>query len=214
MEILQEISETLERGDHERVRILIQQAIESGAPAQNLHGALVNGMKATTDRFRRHEIFLPDVLLAAKAMYAGLELLKPLLGQENVSSLGKVVLGTVQGDLHDIGKNLVVVMLRGAGFQVIDLGHNVASERFVEAALAENASVIGMSALLTTTMPRMREVVDLLGRRNLRNSIRTIVGGAPVSAEFARKIEADAYGYDAANAVERVSALVGIPRSN
>jgi 5-methyltetrahydrofolate--homocysteine methyltransferase len=125
-----------------------------------------------------------------------------------------VVLGTVQGDLHDIGKNLVVVMLRGAGFQVIDLGHNVASERFVEAALAENASVIGMSALLTTTMPRMREVVDLLGRRNLRNSIRTIVGGAPVSAEFARKIEADAYGYDAANAVERVSALVGIPRSN
>jgi len=210
-EILQAIAESLERGDHERVRRLTRQAIEGGTPVgQILHGALIAGMKVASDRFRRHEIFLPDVLLAAKAMYAGLELLKPLLGQENVSSLGKVVLGTVRGDLHDIGKNLVGVMLTGAGFEVIDLGHDVVSERFVDTALAENASIIGMSALLTTTMPRMREVVELLKQRNLPGRIRTIIGGAPVSAEFAREIGADAYGYDAANAVVRVSSLLGI----
>lgn len=208
---LQEISESLQRGDDEQVGALIQRAISSGAPeTELLHRALTDGMKAATERFRRHEIFLPDVLLAAKAMYAGMELLKPL-GQTDGFSQGKVVLGTVQGDLHDIGKNLVGVLLRGAGFEVIDLGHDVASEKFVETAVAENAPVIGMSALLTTTMPRMREVVELLERRGLRGSVRTIIGGAPVSADFARKIKADAYGYDAANAVERVGELMGIP---
>ncbi len=211
MEILRAIAESLERGDHEQVRRLTRQALAGGTPAAEiLHEALLAGMNVASDRFRRHEIFLPDVLLAARALYAGLEVVKPLLGQENVSTLGKVVLGTVQGDLHDIGKNLVGVMLTGAGFAVVDLGHDVSSERFVDAALAENASVIGMSALLTTTMPRMREVVHLLEQRGLRGRIKTIVGGAPVSAEFARAIGADAYGYDAANAVLRVRALLGI----
>ena len=141
-------------------------------------------------------------------MYAALDVLKPLLAQDGVPSAGRVVVGTVQGDLHDIGKNLVGIMLKGAGFDVIDLGNDVAPERFVDTAESSGAAVIGMSALLTTTMPRMSAVVDLVQARGLAGRIRTIVGGAPVTESFARDIGADAYGFDAANAVERVRALV------
>jgi 5-methyltetrahydrofolate--homocysteine methyltransferase len=161
------------------------------------------------EKFRAHEIFLPEVLMAARAMYAGMDILKPLLAKEGVASRGKVVIGTVRGDLHDIGKNLVAIMLRGAGFEVIDLGNDVSPEKFVDAAKESGAELIGMSALLTTTMPVMKEVTSLLGERGLRGRIRTIVGGAPVSDEFAKQIGADAYAYDAASAVERVRALVG-----
>ncbi len=157
--------------------------------------------------FRDHEIFLPDVLLAARAMYAGLDVLKPLLVSENVPTAGKVVIGTIQGDLHDIGKNLVGIMLRGAGFDVIDLGNDVAPEKFVETATRENAQVIGMSALLTTTMTGMQRVVELLDAKGQRGRIKTIIGGAPVTAEYAREIGADAFGFDAASAVERVKEL-------
>jgi 5-methyltetrahydrofolate--homocysteine methyltransferase len=167
-------------------------------------------MTTVGERFKRHEIFLPEVLLAARAMYAGMDELKPLLVKEGIPSLGKVVLGSVQGDMHDIGKNLVGIMLKGAGFEVIDLGHDVAPERFVEAAREQGAQVIGMSALLTTTMPAMSKVVELLKSAGLADSVRTIVGGAPVSSEFAREIGADAHGYDAGNAVERVKELVGV----
>ena len=155
------------------------------------------------------EIFLPEVLLAAKAMYAGMDLLKPLLIRDGIPSIGKVVIGSVRGDLHDIGKNLVGIMLKGAGFEVIDLGHDVSPERFVRTAQAENAAVIGMSALLTTTMPAMREVVDLVRAEKLDGRISTIVGGAPVSEAFAKDIGADAYGFDAAKAVVVVKDLVG-----
>lgn len=211
METLNAIAESLQQGDDQRVAALTREAIAGGIPAARiLHGGLLAGMKVVSEDFRRHTIYLPDMLLAAKAFYAGLELLKPLLAQESVPSFGKVVLGSMQGDLHDIGKNLVGVMLKGAGFEVIDLGTDVAGERFVEAAVAAQAQVIGMSALLTTTMSRMREVVDLLAQRGLRGRIKTIVGGAPVSPEFAREIGADAYGYDAANGVERVKALLGL----
>jgi 5-methyltetrahydrofolate--homocysteine methyltransferase len=161
------------------------------------------------EKFRVHEIFLPDVLLAAKAMTAGMELLKPALIKDEVPSRGKVVIGSVHGDLHDIDKNLVGIMLQGAGFEVIDLGNDVPPERFVDAAFDEDAPVIGMSALLTTTMVTMKKVVELIGARGLAGRVKVIVGGAPVSTEFAREIGADAYGYDAANAVERVRALVG-----
>jgi 5-methyltetrahydrofolate--homocysteine methyltransferase len=143
-------------------------------------------------------------------MYAGLDVLKPHLAREGVPLRGRVVLGTVQGDLHDIGKNLVGILLKGAGFEVIDLGHDVSPEAFVEAAVRENAPLIGMSALLTTTMSRMRDVCDLVRSRGLQDRVRTIVGGAPVDADFAREIGADAYACDAAQAVERVRDLLGV----
>jgi 5-methyltetrahydrofolate--homocysteine methyltransferase len=168
-------------------------------------------MSVVGDRFREHDLFLPDVLLAARAMYAGMDLLKPLLIREGVPSIGRVVIGSVRGDLHDIGTNLVGIMLKGAGFDVIDLGHDVSPERMVTTAVEREASVIGMSALLTTTMPVMRDVVERVRREGLDGRIRTIGGGAPVTAAFAREIGADAYGFDAANAVEVVKDLVGRP---
>jgi 5-methyltetrahydrofolate--homocysteine methyltransferase len=210
MEILNRISKSLQRGEDTQVAELTSEAIDAGLQAAEiLDDGLIAGMNVVGEKFRRHEIFLPEVLLAARAMYAAMELLKPLLIKEEVPSLGKAVVGSVQGDLHDIGKNLVAIMLRGAGFEVVDLGNDVAPEHFVDAAVREDAPVIGMSALLTTTMPVMKRVVDLLRERELNGKIRVIVGGAPVSAEFADEIEADAYGYDAANAVERVKSLLG-----
>ncbi|MBU0639580.1 MAG: corrinoid protein [Planctomycetes bacterium] len=209
MDVLAEIAAHLSRGDDERVAELAQQAVEQGLPPkQILDTGLIAGMADVGARFKAHEIFLPDVLLAARAMYAGMDCLKPLLLKEGVQPLGKIVLGSVQGDLHDIGKNLVGIMLRGAGFEVIDLGADVAPQRFVETAQAQNAPAIGMSALLTTTMPVMKRVVDLVREKGLAGKIKTLVGGAPVSAEYAREIGADAYGYDAANAVDRVKELV------
>jgi len=210
MNILREIAESLGRGEDERVAELTLQALREGtAPRDVLDRGLVPGMADVGEQFRRHEIFLPDVLLAARAMTAGVDILKPLLAGGGATSRGKVVIGTIQGDLHDIGKNLVGIMLKGAGFEVIDLGHDVAPERFVETAEKEGAGVVGMSALLTTTMAGMGKVVELLKRRGLASKVKTIVGGAPVSAEFAREIGADAHGYDAANAVERVAGLIG-----
>jgi 5-methyltetrahydrofolate--homocysteine methyltransferase len=209
--VLAEIAEHLIDGDDDKVAELTGQAIEQKLPAkQILDDGLIAGMDVVGQRFKSHEIYLPEVLLAARAMYAGMDQLKPLLVQEGIPPIGKVVLGSVQGDLHDIGKNLVSIMLRGAGFEVIDLGTDVAPERFVEAARSEDAPVIGMSALLTTTMPAMRKVVELVKREELGGQVKTIVGGAPLSEAFASEIGADAYGYDAANAVERVKGLVGL----
>ncbi|MCX6843388.1 MAG: corrinoid protein [candidate division WOR-3 bacterium] len=208
MELLNQIATSLQEGDDARVGELTRQAVAEKTPArQILDEGLIAGMNVVGRLFRDHEIFLPDVLLAARAMYAGLDVLKPLLVSENVPTAGKVVIGTVQGDLHDIGKNLVGIMLRGAGFDVIDLGNDVAPEKFVETATRENAQVIGMSALLTTTMTGMQRVVELLHAKGQRGRIKTIIGGAPVTAEYAREIGADAFGFDAASAVERVKEL-------
>ncbi len=210
MALLDDIADALVRGEDDRVRDLVTSALAAGVPALDiLDRGLLAGMSVVGEQFRRREIFLPDVLLAARAMYAGLDPLKPRLAQREVPVAGRVVLGSVQGDLHDIGKNLVGIMLRGAGFEVIDLGHDVPPARFVEAAVAHDAPVIGLSALLTTTMPVMKDVVDLVRARGLAGRVKVIVGGAPVTEGFAREIGADAYGYDAANAVERVRALVG-----
>jgi 5-methyltetrahydrofolate--homocysteine methyltransferase len=201
----------LRAGDAPRVATLTSAAIAAGLGAGDvLQRGLLAGMNVVGEQFRAREIFLPDVLLAARAMYAGLDLLKPHLASEGVALRGKVVIGTVKGDLHDIGKNLVAIMLRGAGFEVIDLGHDVTPEAFVDAALREQAPLIGLSALLTTTMPRMRDVVELVRQRGLAGKLRTIVGGAPVSADFAKEIGADGYAYDAAQAVDRVTALLGL----
>ncbi len=209
MGVLEEISKYLELGDDEKVSDLTARAIEQKISAKEiLDAGLIAGMDAVGERFRAREIFLPDVLLAAKAMHAAMGLLRPLLIEEDVPAAGKVVIGSVRGDLHDIGKNLVGILLRGAGFEVIDVGNDVPPEDFIDTAVRENANVIGMSALLTTTMPAMKTVVDILNERGLSGRIKTIIGGAPVSERFAREIGADAYGFDAANAVVRVKELV------
>jgi 5-methyltetrahydrofolate--homocysteine methyltransferase len=208
MDLLSRIAARLQEGDEEDVAALTEQAIAGGLPArQILDEGLIQGMNVVGERFRNHEIFLPEVLLAARAMYAGMDRVKPLLLRDQVPTLGRVVIGTVQGDLHDIGKNLVGIMLRGAGFEVIDLGNDVAPDRFVETARESGARVVGLSALLTTTMPVMQTVVERLAAAGLREQVRVVIGGAPVSQEFAERIGADAYAYDAANAVERVRAL-------
>jgi 5-methyltetrahydrofolate--homocysteine methyltransferase len=211
MEILDQIAAALQAGDAPQVGALTAAALEAGLPAGDvLQKGLLAGMGVVGVQFRAREIFLPDVLLAARAMYAGLDLLKPLLASQGVALRGKVVIGTVKGDLHDIGKNLVAIMLRGAGFEVIDLGHDVPAETFVDAALREQAPLIGISALLTTTMPRMRDVIELVRQRGLAGKVRTLVGGAPVSADFAQEIGADGYACDAAQAVDKVTALLGV----
>ncbi|UCF63192.1 MAG: corrinoid protein [bacterium] len=208
MQILEQISEYLQQGDEKKVFELTEQAIRMEiSPGEILDNGLISGMNVVGEKFREHEIYLPEVLMAAKAMYAGMNQLKPLLIKAGIRSQGKIVLGTVQGDLHDIGKNLVSIMLQGAGFEVVDLGKGVSPEQFVEAATTQDARIIGMSALLTTTMPMMKNVVDLLKEKNLSGKIKTIIGGAPISAEYARHIGADAYAYDAASAVVKVKEL-------
>ncbi|MBM3313856.1 cobalamin-binding protein [candidate division WOR-3 bacterium] len=208
MDNLNRIAAGLQEGDDALVAELTRQALAAGVPArQVLDEGLLAGMNVVGRLFSEHEIFLPDVLLAARAMYAGLDVLKPLLEGESLAPAGKVVIGTIQGDLHDIGKNLVGIMLRGAGFEVIDLGNDVPPEKFVATATREQAQVIGMSALLTTTMTGMQRVIELLASSGERGRIKTIIGGAPVTAEYARQIGADAYGFDAASAVERVKEL-------
>jgi 5-methyltetrahydrofolate--homocysteine methyltransferase len=211
MTVLQQISESLQRGEDKKVAELTRQAIDDGlAAGQILNEGLLAGMDVVSARFGANEIFLPEVLLAARAMNAGMDLIKPLLIAGEVRSLGKVVIGTVKGDLHDIGKNLVGVMLKGAGFDVIDLGANVGPERFVETAETEGAQVVGLSALLTTTMSGMKDVVDLLKGKGLEGRVKVIVGGAPLSQAFADSIGADGYGYDASNAVTLVKRLTGV----
>lgn len=209
MEILNQISDALQAGDDAKTAELTKSAIDTNVAAKDiLDCGLISGMNVIGEKFKNHEIFLPDVLLAARAMYAGMDLLKPLLIKDGIPTIGKIVIGSVHGDLHDIGKNLVGIMLKGAGFDVIDLGNDVPPEKFVETAIANGATVIGMSALLTTTMTVMKKVVELLDEKGLKGKIKTIVGGAPLSADFANEIGADAYGYDGANAVEEVKKLI------
>jgi 5-methyltetrahydrofolate--homocysteine methyltransferase len=211
MSILPQLAEHLQQGDAGGVARLTRTALDAGLqPKSILDSGLIAGMNVVGARFKAHEIFLPDVLLAAKAMYAGMDLLKPLMIRDGIPSRGCVVMGTVQGDMHDIGKNLVSIMLRGAGFEVVDLGKDVPPERFVQAAEESKAGVIGLSALLTTTMPVMRKVVELARERHLQGQVRVIVGGAPLSREFAGQIGADAYCFDGASAVDCVKSIFGV----
>jgi 5-methyltetrahydrofolate--homocysteine methyltransferase len=211
MDLLKMISESLQKGDDAGVSEITQKAIDEGIdPKTILDDGLIAGMDVIGKKFRNHEIFLPDVLLSARAMHAGMDRLKPLFLHDEVPSIGKVVLGTVQGDLHDIGKNLVGIMLEGAGFEIVDLGKDVPPEVFVDTAEREEAGIIGMSTLLTTTAPAMIRVIEILNVRGLAGKIKTIVGGAPVSQDLADEIGADAYGYDAANAVDTVKGIAGV----
>jgi 5-methyltetrahydrofolate--homocysteine methyltransferase len=209
-DVLHSLSAALEQGERDTVVSLTRQALDGGTPAGDvLNGALLPAMAAVGARFRDYEIFLPDVLLAARAMTGAMDVLKPLLIKEGVPLAGRVVLGTVRGDLHDIGKNLVGIMLQGAGYEIVDLGVDVAPDAFVEAAARAGARVIGMSALLTTTMVGMKGVVDLVRARGLGGQIKVIVGGAPLTAAYAREIGADGYAPDATAAVALVQELTG-----
>ncbi|MDZ4654982.1 MAG: corrinoid protein [Coriobacteriia bacterium] len=188
-------------------------ALDAGATAyEAIERGLNRGMAYVNERFERREYFIPELLLCSDAMYAGLEVLRPHLQQAESERLdkAKIVIGVVEGDTHDIGKNLVKAMLEASGFTVIDLGRSVGVEAFVDAAESQQADVIAMSTLMTTTMARMRDVVDLLEDRGLRDRVRVIVGGAPVSAGFAREIGADAYGTDAAAAMRIVRELATV----
>ncbi len=181
----------------------VQEALRRGFSAQAiLDRGLVAGMEIVGVDFRDGILFVPEVLMSANAMKAGMELLRPLLTQTGAQQLGKMVIGTVKGDIHDIGKNLVAMMMEGAGLEVIDLGINVDAETFVEAVKAHRPEILGMSALLTTTMPYMKVVIDALGEEGLRESLFIMVGGAPVTESFAQEVGADAYGRDAAVSVE------------
>jgi 5-methyltetrahydrofolate--homocysteine methyltransferase len=209
LEILDQISESLQKGDNEKVALLAQKAIDENIPPKTiLDDGLIAGMNIVGENFKNHKIFLPHVLLAARAMYAGMDLLKPLMIRDNIPTIGKVVIGTIKGDLHDIGKNLVGIMLKGAGFEVIDLGNDVPPEKFVDTAKSENADAIGMSALLTTTMTGMKDVIELMKKEAVYGKIKVIIGGAPVTKDFAKEIGADSYAYDGINAVETLRQFI------
>jgi len=211
MEILGNISASLQKGDFIKVADYTRQAIDNNLePKIILDDGLISGMAIIGEKFKKHEIFLPDVLLAAKAMYAGMELLKPLMIKEGIPSIGKVVIGSVYGDLHDIGKNLVGIMLKGAGFEVIDLGNNVSAQDFIDTAEKSHADLIGMSALLTTTMPVMKQTIELAKEQGLYGKVKFIIGGAPLSSDYAAEIGADAYCFDGINAVDRAKELLGV----
>ena len=201
MSILQEMSTLLQQGRAPKVKELVAQAIEEGiAPKDILEEGLLSGMSVVGEKFKNNEVFVPEVLIAARAMQAGVEILKPHLVSAGVETKGKAVIGTVKGDLHDIGKNLVKMMLEGKGLEVIDLGVDVAPETFVEKAKENNADIICCSALLTTTMVEMKNVVDKAVELGIRDKVKIMVGGAPVSQNFCDSIGADYYTTDAASA--------------
>ena len=201
---LQEISLQLQAGKAKIVKTLVQQAIDEGIPAQKiLEEGLLAGMNVVGVKFKNNEVFVPEVLVAARAMNQGANLLKPLLMESGVKTSGKVCIGTVQGDLHDIGKNLVKMMMEGKGLEVIDLGTDVAPETYVRTAIEENCQIICCSALLTTTMGVMADVVKAAEEAGIRDKVKIMIGGAPVTEAFCQQVGADAYTPDATSAAEK-----------
>lgn len=208
MGLFSDISANLQKGRVKNVENLVKEAVSAGHSAgEILESGLLDGMNVVGVKFKNNEIFVPEVLIAARAMTAGLTILKPLLVKDGVKSGGRVVIGTVKGDQHDIGKNLVKMMMEGKGLEVVDLGTNVAPEKFVETALREHCRICACSALLTTTMGVMKDVVTLFEKSGHRSEVRIMVGGAPVTQEFCDKIGADAYTPDAASASEVAAAF-------
>ncbi len=203
MKIFEEIAEEVQKGNSESVEVLTKKALSQNISAEEiLNNGLVGGMGIVSEKFKNNEIFIPEVLISARAMNSGLEILKSLLAESKVESKGKVIIGTVKGDLHDIGKNIVAMLLQGAGFDVVDLGADVSKEKFVEFAKKEKADIIGMSALLTTTMLYMNETIEALQEAGLRQNIKVSIGGAPVTDSYASQIKADGYAPDAASAID------------
>ena len=206
---LKELSEVLFRGDVSKVKELTKMALQEDLePKEILEQGLIKGMKVVGIKFKNNEIFLPEVLLASRAMYGGMELLQPELIKSGVKAVGKVIIGTAKGDLHDIGKNLVAMMLRGGGFEVIDLGIDVTPEKYLKAFHEHQPDILGISALLTTTMIGMRDVITILKKAGLKSKIKVMVGGAPVTQEFADEIGAEGYAPDAASAVDKARELL------
>ncbi len=208
MSILEEISTFMQRGRSPKVKELVQQALDEGiSPQEILEQGLLSGMNVVGVKFKNNEVFVPEVLIAARAMNAGIEVLKPALLADGVEAKGKVVIGTVKGDLHDIGKNLVRMMIEGQGITVVDLGVDVSPEQFYEAAVTEKAQVVCCSALLTTTMGEMKNVVKIFEEKGIRDQVKIMVGGAPIKQGFCESIGADCYAADAATAAEAALAL-------
>ncbi|SEM62982.1 MULTISPECIES: corrinoid protein [unclassified Candidatus Frackibacter] len=206
----EKLSNSVIKGNVEEVTELTQTAIDEGAePTDIIKKGLIGGMKVVGQRFKDGDMFVPEVMMAAKSMKAGVELVNPLLAEGDTSSEGKVLLGTVAGDLHDIGKNLVGMMMESASLEVIDLGTDVDPEEFVEAVKEHQPDVVGMSALLTTTMLEMQNTIELLEEEGLRDSVKIIVGGAPVTPDFAEEIGADGWSADAASAKDKALELIG-----
>lgn len=203
MGTIEDMSEFLQKGRAKNVKQLVQQALDEGDdPKKILNEGLLSGMMIIGDKFKKNEVFVPEVLVAARAMNAGLSILEPKLVEVGNKAVGKAVIGTVKGDLHDIGKNLVSMMLKGAGFEIYDLGTDVEAQTFIDKAEEVNADIICMSALLTTTMPNMKGVIDLLKEKGIRDKYVVMVGGAPVNDSFAKQIGADYYTPDATTCAE------------
>jgi 5-methyltetrahydrofolate--homocysteine methyltransferase len=207
--IIQEIYSGVIEGNSTLVKEKVQEALSAGIDAQTiLNQGLIPAMAEVGRLFEEGEYFVPEMLIAARAMQGGMGLLKPLLKEADVKAAGRVVIGTVKGDLHDIGKNLVAMMLEGAGFEIIDLGNDVPPEKFVEAARLHQADIVAMSALLTTTMVNMKSTIEAIEAAGLRRKVKILIGGAPVTESYAHQIGADGYGEDASRAVQAAKALV------
>jgi 5-methyltetrahydrofolate--homocysteine methyltransferase len=209
MEIYAQIADEIVKGQADSVKELVNRALSEKISAEDiLNNGLVAGMNVVSEKFKNNEFFIPEVLVSARAMTAGLNIINPLLAEANVKAKGKVVIGTVKGDLHDIGKNIVGMMLQGAGYEIVDLGADVPLEKFIEFTQKEEADMVGMSALLTTTMIYMQEVIQGLKDAGLRDKVKVIIGGAPVTQAYADQIEADGYAPDAASAIDLAKDLL------
>ncbi|MFA6472618.1 MAG: corrinoid protein [Candidatus Latescibacterota bacterium] len=205
---LQAIADALIKGQAPKVKELVSAAVAEGLkPGEILTKGLIAGMSVVGERFKKNEIYVPEVLIAARAMHAGMDQLKPLLAASGVKPKAVFAIGTVKGDLHDIGKNLVMMMMEGAGYQIMDLGVDVSPEKFVQA-IKDGAQVVGLSALLTTTMPSMKITIDAVKAAGLRDKVKILVGGAPLTQAYSDEIGADGYSPDAATAVDIANALI------
>ena len=209
MSVLNDLAQGVIAGDATQVQALVKQAMSAGTPpGQILNEGLIAAMTEVGRLFEAGEYFVPEMLVSARAMKMGLELLRPALAAANVQSVGKVVVGTVKGDLHDIGKNLVAMMLEGTGFEIIDLGTDVPPAKFVQAVQEKRPQIVGLSALLTTTMPSMKATIEALKEAGIRDQVKVMIGGAPVTQKYADEIGADVYAPDASSAASRARALV------
>lgn len=207
---LSALAESVINGKAKDAKELTQKAIDEGVPVSEiLNNGLVKGMGVVGEKFKNNEFYVPEVLIAARAMHSAMDILKPLLASSGVEPIGKVAIGTVKGDLHDIGKNLVVMMLEGAGFEVIDLGIDVPPEKFVQAA-KDGAQIIAISALLTTTMTAMKTTIEALEEAGVKDKVKTLIGGAPVTQNYADEIGADGYARDAASGADKAKELLGL----
>ena len=207
-ELFEKMAEKLIAGKEDEVKALTQEALDKGVSARNiLDNGLLAGMDVVGQRFKAGDMFIPEVLLCARCMHGAMDIIKPLLSEADAAGMGTYLIGTVEGDLHDIGKNLVSMMLQGAGFQVIDLGTNITAQQFVDAVKEHQPDILGMSALLTTTMPRMEETIQALKEAGVRDGLKIMAGGAPVTQDFVEKIGGDAYGANAASATEKAKEL-------